>query len=350
MAEEKEEKRGDNRKSNNNELLKRRISGAIILLLVFTVCAVGGYYYWQYLETRVVTDNAYIRGHIHMISPRITGTVLEVYVKDNMKVKKGDLLLKIDPADYIVQVKKAESALENAQQEVRRRYAAVETAKAALNLSKARLELAKIELNRIKTLVEKKVKPKDEYDRAFTAYQVAVAQVKADEEKLRQAKALITPGKPEALIEERRAELEKAELNLKYTEIYAPVDGYITRKSVEKGNHIIQGQALLAIVPLDDIWVEANFKETQLEKLKKGMKAIIEVDTYPDEKFEGHIESIMAGTGSAFSILPPENATGNWVKVVQRIPVKILFDGYDYENGKLRIGMSCIVTIPLSVE
>ncbi len=347
MTAENETNNGTAKKNNNG---KRKIAGIIILILVFSICAMGGYYYWQYLKTRVTTDNAYVRGHIHMISPRVTGTVTEIYVKDNMKVKSGDLLLKIDPADFIVQVKKAEAALQNAKQEIRRRYAAVETAKAAIVLSKSKFELAKTELRRIKTLVEKKVMPEDELDRAITAFKVTEAQIKTDEESLKEAQALITPGKSEALIEERRAELEKAKLNLKYTQIYAPVDGYITRKSVEKGNHIIQGQALLAVVPLDDIWVEANFKETQLEKLKRGMKAKIEIDTYPGREFEGHIESVMAGTGGAFSILPPENATGNWVKVVQRVPVKIYFDNYDNAEDILRIGMSCIVKIPLKPE
>jgi len=227
MTAENETNNGTAKKNNNG---KRKIAGIIILILVFSICAMGGYYYWQYLKTRVTTDNAYVRGHIHMISPRVTGTVTEIYVKDNMKVKSGDLLLKIDPADFIVQVKKAEAALQNAKQEIRRRYAAVETAKAAIVLSKSKFELAKTELRRIKTLVEKKVMPEDELDRAITAFKVTEAQIKTDEESLKEAQALITPGKSEALIEERRAELEKAKLNLKYTQIYAPVDGYINAK------------------------------------------------------------------------------------------------------------------------
>lgn len=335
-------------KNNNNR--RQRISGIIILFLVFSVCVAGGYYYWKYLQTIITTDNAYVRGHIHMISPRITGTVTEVNVKDNMKVKQGDLLLKIDPVDFIVEIKQAESALDIAKQEVSRRYASVETAKAAIVLSQSKLELAKTELRRIKILVEKKVKSEDEYDRAITGFRVAEAQVKADGEQLKQAEALVTPGKAEAIIEGKKAELEKAELSLKYTEIYSPADGVVTRKNVERGNRVLEGQSLLAIVPLDDIWIEANLKETQLEKIKPGMKAKIEIDTYPDKVFEGHIESVMAGTGGAFSILPPENATGNWVKVVQRIPVKIILDDYDYSEVKLRIGMSCIVTIPLTSE
>ena len=331
-------------KNNNN---RKRTVGVIVLLLLFIIGGTAGYYYWRYLSTRIITDNAYVKGHMHMVSSRIDGTVKEVYVKDNMKVNSGDLLVKIDPADFEAKVEELEATLEVAKQEVKRRYADVEASKADVKLSQAKLELAKIDLERAKSLVEKGVVSKEVYDNAFTKYQVAIAQVKADEEDLKQKQALVAIGKDEAIIKEKSAKLKQDKLELEYTSIYSPVSGYVTRKSVEVGNRISTGQPLLAIVPLDDIWIEANFKETQIEKLKPGMKATIEVDTFTGKNFSGHVESIMAGTGGAFSILPPENATGNWVKVVQRIPVKILLDkGQDTEN-LLRVGMSCIVTIPL---
>jgi len=334
--------------SRNNNNGGRKITGIIILLIILTAGGTAGYYYWKYLSTNIITDNAYVKGHLFTISSRIDGTVKEIYVRDNMPVKQGDILVKIDPADYEVTIEKNRAALEVAKQEIKRRYAAVESAKAQIEYSKSKLELSKIELNRAKTLYEKAVYPKEKYDLAQTNYNVAVAQVKADEENLKQAEAMVSKDNDEAIIREKAAELRQSELDYEYTSIYSPADGYITKKSVETGNRISEGQPLFAIIPLNDVWIEANFKENQVEKLKPGMKADIEVDTFPDMKFSGHIESIMAGTGGAFSLLPPENATGNWVKVVQRIPVKILLDKDQNADHILRVGMSCNIIVPLS--
>jgi len=339
-----EERKAPSEKSNNK---RNRLAGIAVLIFLCIIGGTAGYYYWKYLSTHIITDNAYVRGHMHMVSSRINGIVKEVYVRDNMKVNRGDLLIKIDPADFEVKVEEAKASLELAKQEIKRRYAAVEAAKANIELSKAKLELARIDIHRAKSLLEKGVVSKEIYDNALTKYRIAIAQVKSDEEDLKQRKALISPGDEEALIREKTAQLEKEKLNLEYTSIYSPVEGYITRKSVEEGNWISPGQPLFAIVPLNDIWIEANFKETQVEKIKPGMKALIEVDTFPKKRFSGKVESIMAGTGGAFSILPPENATGNWVKVVQRIPVKIVLDKGHNQSRILRIGMSCVVTIPL---
>jgi membrane fusion protein (multidrug efflux system) len=194
-------------------------------------------------------------------------------------------------------------------------------------------------------------------EKAKTAFDIALAQVKAAKEQLRQieaslgtqkinikqAESAIEPQK--ALIRQKEASLRMAELNRSYTKIYAPSDGYITRKSVEIGNHIQAGQPLMAVVLLDDIWVIANYKETQLKNVKLGQNVRIKVDTYPNRIFKGRVDSIMAGTGSVFSLFPPENATGSYVKVVQRIPVKIVFEeGIDPEHI-LRIGMSVVPTI-----
>ncbi|OGP64770.1 MAG: hypothetical protein A3K22_00085 [Deltaproteobacteria bacterium RBG_16_42_7] len=339
------EKPGAAPKKNNNN--RNRLAGIILLLIIITIGGIAGYYYWNYLRTHITTDDAYVRGHIHMISSRIKGTVKEVYVKDNAKVKKGDLLVKIDPDEYAVKVEKAKASLAVSRQEINRRYAAVATAKSRLQLAKAKLERAKIELERQKTLFEKAIVAREKYDLASTNYNVAVSQVRANEDELKQALALVSPDKNEAIIREKNADLKKAELDLEYTSIYSPADGYITRKSVEGGNRLSEGQPIFAVVPLHDIWVEANFKEIQIEKIKPGMKTEIEIDTFPGKKFEGRVESIMAGTGGAFAILPPENATGNWVKVVQRIPVKIIIDKGEDPNDILRVGMSCIITIPL---
>lgn len=339
-----EEKKHSVPKNNNS---RNRITGLTLLIIICIVGGIAAYFYWKYLSSNIITDNAYVKGHMHMVSPRINGTVKEVYVKENMKVKSGDLLVKIDPSDFEATVEKAKASLEIAKQEIKRRYAAVEAAKANIELSKAKLELARINLERAKSLFEKGVTSKEKYDEALTNHLVAAAKLKADEEDLKEKEAVVSPENDEALIREKAAQLSQEELNLEYTSIYSPADGFITRKNIEVGNRVSPGQPLFAVVPLYDIWIEANFKETQIQKIKPGMKATIEVDTFIGKKFSGYVESIMAGTGGAFSILPSENATGNWVKVVQRIPVKIVFDKGQNPNNIFRVGMSCVVTIPL---
>jgi len=186
---------------------------------------------------------------------------------------------------------------------------------------------------------------------------VALAQVKAARETVKQMEAALETQKAlirqaestlaplKAQISQREAQVKAAELNRGYTRILSPADGYVTRKSVELGNQIQPAQPLMAVVPLDTIWVVANYKETQLEKVRPGQKVEIEVDTYPDKTFKGKVESIMAGTGAIFSLFPPENATGNYVKVVQRIPVKIVLEEGTDPNHVLRVGMSVQPTI-----
>jgi membrane fusion protein (multidrug efflux system) len=186
---------------------------------------------------------------------------------------------------------------------------------------------------------------------------VAQAQVKAAAENLKQAQSALetqkavvrqaeaTAGSQLAKIKQKEAQFEMAQLNLGYTKIASPADGYVTQKSLEPGNQIREGQPLMAVVSLDDIWVIANYKETQLENVEVGQTVMIKVDAYPDKTFSGKVHSIMAGTGSAFSLFPPENATGNYVKVVQRIPVKIVLDKEERAEHLLRVGMSVVPTI-----
>lgn len=250
---------------------------------------------------RISTDDAYIEGRIHSIASKISGTVGKVLIDDNQSVKKTDLLIEIDPIDYQL---KANEAM------------------AAFNLRKTSFEQAKRDINRAKILYQQEVMPKEKYENVLTAYNVAKAQISV-----------------------AQAQLKIALRNLEYTKIYAPANGYITKKSVELGNQIQAGQPLMAVISLDDIWLEANFKETQLKNVRAGQKVEIKIDTYPGKIFTGKVDSIMAGTGAAFSLFPPENALGNYVKIVQRIPVKIIFDK-DTDSGHiLRIGMSASPTI-----
>jgi membrane fusion protein (multidrug efflux system) len=233
----------------------------------------------------------------------------------------------------------------------------VKSARANLNLQEANLKQADLDFKRAQKLRTKEVVPEERLEKAKTNFDVAAAQVEASREHLKQVEAALETQK--ALIQQtesalksqnsvvkQREETRKAEdLKKSYTKIYAPSEGYITRKSVETGNQIQSGQPLMAVVPLDDIWVIANYKETQIENVKAGQKAKIRVDTYPDHDFEGKVQSIMAGTGSIFSLFPPENATGNYVKVVQRVPIKIVLNEGADPNHILRVGMSVEPTI-----
>jgi membrane fusion protein (multidrug efflux system) len=330
---------------NNGNGRKKR-AGIIILLLVIGVLAGTGL--WVRKSIHISTDNAFVEARIHTIAARVPGMTTRVMVRDNQFVRKGDLLVELDPGDYRARVANAAASLAVAQNETAGTYAQVEAARAAVNSDRAKLQQAELDLARGEALFQKEVIPKEQLDRLRTARSVAAAKLAETEGAVRQALALLGltgKGVKDAQIARRKAELEESRLNLAYTNIYAPADGYITRKSVEAGNYVQAGQPLMALVDLGDIWVTANYKESQLTHVKQGQKVSFTVDTYPGQEFTGSVESIMAGTGAAFSLLPPENATGNYVKVVQRIPVRIAIDKPEDSGHPLRAGMSVEPTI-----
>jgi len=277
----------------------KKIIMILVGMTILGVIAAGAYLLHNL--NRQTTDDAYIEGRIHSVAPKVSGTVLKVNVEDNQAVKKGQLLVEIDQVDYVLKVKEAV---------------------ANLAVRKATFEQAGRDLARAQSLYDNKVIPKEKYEYALTNLNLAKAQVAAAGQQLNISRQ-----------------------NLKYTLIYSPVDGYVTKKSVEVGNQIKAGQPLMAVIALNDIWLTANYKETQLKDVRSGQRVYIKVDTYPGKVFTGKVDSIMAGTGAAFSLFPPENALGNYVKVVQRIPVKIVFDGNSDREHVLRIGMSCTPTI-----
>jgi membrane fusion protein (multidrug efflux system) len=329
-----EEQTGNNQKKKKAFM----IVGTIVLIGV-----IAGFFYSEYRKTHIATDDAFIDGDIHTIAAKISGTVKEVRVKDNQPVKKGDLLVELEPADYSVRLREAASVVgaEKAKlDEVETRIAA---ARANLELQRANFKLAELEKNRAEKLYQKEVLPRDQYDRAMTAHEISAAQVKAAEEQLRSAQAQkLTQA---STVRQKEATASMADLNYQYTKIFSPIDGYVSKKSVQTGNQVQAGQPLMAVVGLAEIWVTANFKETQMEHIRPGQAVQIKVDSYPGTAFKGKVDSIMAGTGVTFSLFPAENATGNYVKVVQRIPVKIVFDEGADKNHILRVGMSVEPTI-----
>ncbi|MBJ6751425.1 HlyD family secretion protein [Geomonas anaerohicana] len=328
--------------------LTKKQRGAIVLLIIILVGTLFGLRQWVRSKTHIETDNAFVEAHVHSVASRIPALVQRVAVVDNQFVHKGDVLVELDPADYQARLKSAAASLEMAKNETSGDYAEVESARANVGLAAARLEQASLDLKRAEALYAKEVIPREQLDRARTAHKVAQAQVREAQEAENRAKAMIGmsgSGSKDARVAQKQGDLEAAKLNLSYTRIVAPSDGFVTRKGVEVGNYVQPGQALMAIVPLEDAWITANYKESQLTNVRPGQEVDFTVDGYPGRHFTGKVESIMAGTGAAFSLLPPENATGNYVKVTQRIPVRIAIDKRSDPDHLLRVGMSVVPTI-----
>ncbi|MCD6130474.1 MAG: HlyD family secretion protein [Deltaproteobacteria bacterium] len=316
---------------------KKKISFIIVFLLVVVV---GLIYGLHYKKTHITTTDAYVQGHIHWISSRVNGVVKKVLVEENQWVKEGKLLVILDKKPFGIKVKEKEASLDLEKKRLNEIKKEIDATLAQLTLKKAKLEQTQLDWKRAKNLYKKNALSKQNYEHMLTGSKIAQAEYDFVKESVNQKKALFAVQK--SLIKQKRAQLNEALLNKAYTCIYAPIGGFVVKKNVEAGNYVKIGVPLLSLVNTKDVWIEANYKETKLHHIKKGLKAIIKIDAYPKKRFHGYVESIMAGTGAAFSLFPPENASGNWIKVVQRVPVKIVFCE---DVPLLRIGMSAKVTI-----
>lgn len=300
------------------------------------------------------TDDAFVQADIVQIAAKVPGTVKAVAVKDNQAVKAGDLLLELDAADYEVKLEQAKADLAAAEADLEltdeRGGAGVSQAGAGLRSFVAEAERAEADAARLQQLYDKDEISRQQLEAAQASARSLRA--RADEARSRLTDARSAPRQvrvKQAVVAARAAALRQAELNLSYTRLLAPRDGIVTRKNVLPGAQIAAGAPLLAIVSSAP-WVVANFKETQLARLKIGQPVKIRIDAYPDADFTGHVESVQSGTGSVFSLLPPENATGNFVKVVQRVPVKIAFDPAPAAEYRLVPGMSAEPKVDVSAE
>ena len=291
------------------------------------------------------TDDAFIEGRVIPISPQVAARVKEVHVSDNQSVHKGDLLVELDPTDYQValdQAKASEAAvvgqLQQAKAQVTASQASQLEAQAELSMTQANAVSVNADYQRYQKLSggTPGAVSKQQMDSIEASQQTATAQIAQAKAKIAQSQADFETAQANVVaaqgnLAKAQADIRKAEVNLSYCTIVASEDGRVTRKNVEPGSYVEAGQSLLALVP-PDVWVVANFKETELTRMRVGQPVSIEVDAYPDQEFTGKVQSIQSGTGSRFSMLPTENATGNFVHVVQRVPVKILFDA-DQSNG-----------------
>jgi membrane fusion protein (multidrug efflux system) len=326
---------------------------AVIILLIIIAAATASYltYGGRYQST----NDAYTDGRVIRISPRVSGPVIQLNVDDNTPVKAGDVLLLIDPADYQAKADQATAALAAARGSVEQAKAICLSADASVGEANAALKAAQTEAAHQESDYHRYAAmgtdgiSEQQLETTKSAADSADDQLAAAAKKLTAAEAQSTVAKTnvataEAQVTAAAAELHFAQLQLQYTRIIAPTSGKITNRNVEVGSFVSTGQPLLAIVP-NETWIVANFKEVQLEHMKVGQRASIRVDAYPDLKFRAHVESLQAGTGSRFELLPPENATGNWVKVVQRLPVKLLFNAKQPGLDRLAQGMSVEVTV-----
>jgi membrane fusion protein (multidrug efflux system) len=394
-------------KPESSSGVPRRRFSRWILLLSAAIAASGGSLWWVHSQNYESTDDAQIEGHLDLVSSRISGTVLSINpkVENNRFVEAGTLLMELDPRDYaaelehakanlVTKVAEAHSAqvtvpivdasafgqLHSAEAAKAQALASVESEQANLVAAQHKLQqdeaiYARAERDRVRyqALVEKREISRSDYDARDTEATAAAQAVEADraaivsrEQKIAEARSLVVQreaqieaahiapqqvtdarAKSESAgghMEQARADLHSAQLNLSYTKIYAPVSGVIGRKTVELGHRVQPGQGLLVIVPLDDIWITANFKETQLKRMRPGQLVTIRVDTFGRD-YQGKVESLPGAAGPLFSLFPPENSTGNYVKVVQRFPVRIRLDKDQDAEHLLRPGMSVEPTV-----
>jgi len=324
----------------------RRKWVALGVMGIFVVAAaLFGYGRWRHAQWHIETEDAYVRGHVYSVASRIPGTLLTLDVLENQAVEKGQTVAAIDPRDYDAALANAQAKLAESTADVAVKEANIAQARAQIAAVQSQLDLARADRARISALYERQSIPKQKYDQAVTAEAVAKAQLATIEKTVSLGTAGL--GVSRMKVGTAQAQLEQAKLQRSYCTVVAPVTGVVSRKMAEAGNVVGPGQPLFAVVPLalDDIWVEANFKETQLKNVRPGQPCVLRADIDKGREVEGTVESISAGTGAAFSLLPPENATGNWVKVVQRVPVKIRINPGSDPGHKLRVGLSVQVSI-----
>ena len=303
------------------EYMKKRVLVPCITGLIFLIC---GIFYAVHTVYYKSTDDAFIEGHVITVAPRVSGPVLKLNIEDNQDVKKGDLLLEIDPNDYQAKLKETKARLEEAK-------AALVSADNQVTKTFSDLDFAKNDYERYSKMHDKGISSKQDYEASLN--KLTAAQSNNNSAKARYDEI-------QSSIKRLEAEVEQDELNLSYTKIYAAADGKITNRSVEQGNYVQTAQPMFAIVP-EKMWIVANFKETQLANMKPGQPVKIKIDTYGGKKFEGKVDSIQRSTGARASLFPPENAVGSYVKIVQRVPVKIVFT-QDISKYNIVPGMSVV--------
>ncbi len=332
-----------------------RTAGVLALL----AAAAWGVHTVHFYLHNAVTDDAQVEARIAPVLPKVSGYVTAVLVDDNQKVTAGQPVVRIDDRELKTKVDTAQAAVENATAAVSVAHAAVPAANAAVAVAQAHLAAAKVafekakgDVEKLSPLVKKEEVSRQQYDAVVAARDAAAAQVEAAAAQIESARAqaqsaLRQVSAAEAQVAQRKASLAEAELQLSYAVVAAPMTGLVSKKNVEVGQFVQMGQPLLAVVDDATPWVVANFKETQLRKMRAGQEVEVDVDAYPGRSFHGKVDSFSGATGAKFALLPPDNATGNFVKVVQRVPVKIVLTDPPDPRRPLRAGMSVNAVVHL---
>lgn len=317
------------------------LSTIVILLLLIA----AGYYFWKRQAYFPSTDDAYVQANVINIAPRVPGTITQVPVQNSQHVASGQLLFAIDPEPYQLAVNSAQAQRDNAIQQMKGAIMEVASMQALISEREAELTESQQNYDRIMSLVKKKLYPPSAGDEATRQLNVAKAGMRVSQSQLAEAQQKLGAlDEKNPQVQAASATLAKAKLDLQYTRALAPASGSIANLSLRQGDQVSAYQPLFALVEDEHWWVSANFKETQLLRIKLGQRVTLHIDMYPDRIFHGHVDSISSGSGASFSILPPENATGNWVKVTQRFPIKIIIDDLD-AHTPLRMGASCAVSV-----
>jgi membrane fusion protein (multidrug efflux system) len=342
---------------------RRRPLPVIIALAGVAVLAAWGWHRYQFARIHVETDNAQVDGHITPVAPKVQAFVAAVRVEENQHVKAGDTLVVLDDRDLSVRLAQAEADLANAlaatgnherpgqaRAQLSWSEAQAASAQATIASAEAAYRKASADLERLKGLADRQVVPAQQLDAAQAAFDVASANLDAARRQATAAGDQVHAfaagvGAAEARVASARAAVENARLQLGYTVIAAPATGVVARRAVEQGALVQVGQTLMSVIPDGEVWVTANLKETDMEHVAVGDSATFTVDAYGSRTFAGHIASLSPATGARFALLPPDNATGNFTKVVQRVPVRIAVDGGEDQTHPLRPGMSVVVTI-----
>jgi membrane fusion protein (multidrug efflux system) len=299
----------------------------ILMFIVPALLIIGGAYYWLTSGGSVGTDDAQVKQDIVSVSAQVTGPIEQVYVRDGRRVKRGDILFRIDPAPFQVALENAEAQLAAAQLQTSQLRTQAAGTGADIVGEEANLKIKQNALGRQSALLKQGFTTRADYEDALNEVKTAEQQVADAKARAANAHAAIAPGEQPS-IAQARAAVDKAKLDLERTTVRAPMDGVVENAdSLQVGQMAVTGLGMLSVVHSQTAWVEANFKEKDVGKMVPGQRATIEVDAYPGQKFEAHVQSVGAGTGSEFSLLPAQNANGNWVKVTQRVPVRIAFNG-----------------------
>ncbi|EBI6201055.1 HlyD family secretion protein [Salmonella enterica subsp. enterica serovar Infantis] len=335
---------------DKQEQHKKRVFAAFAFLLLVIALIVGGWwwFFWRGVES---TDDAFIDGYLSRISPQVAGQIMTIEVRDNQYVTKNTPLIRLDPRDEEIALKKEQAAYAVIQAQLQQNQAEQAALRALTGQTQADVKVAQAEYQRDQKEYQRYLESgnavsKSALDKQATQAKISAATLLARQKSLNSSQAKLVKAEAgmveiKALLKQAQAAIDNAQLKLSYMSITAPVDGFVTKRTVSVGNYVTVGKEMLTLIN-NSLWVTANFKESQLRKMRPGQRVDMSVDAFPGHVFQGRVDSIQRATGSVFSILPAENATGNYVKVVQRVPVRIVFTDKDISRYPLSPGMSVV--------